>query len=146
MSNSIFSNSDKKTGGDFQEKVDTHSKTLVNIIQRQKDLESSLDLFNEKIELLDHNSVKNFKNIFDDVREIKSDFRDLKQEVQHLKDFNEKVTKQLRLFSAKDDVAKLEKYIDLWNPMDFVTREELREHREKMKEDLIKIIEKFLEE
>lgn len=145
MSNSIFSNSDKKSP-DFQDKVDTHSRTLVSVIQRQKDLEASFDLFNEKLELLDHNAVKNFKNIFDDLREIKNEIRDLKHEIEILKEFNSKVTKQLRLFSPKDEVEKLEKYIDLWNPMQFVTRDELRDHREKIKKDLIGIIEKFLED
>ena len=146
MANSIFSGGDKQQQNEFKEKVDTHSKALLTVVERQKDLENSLDLINEKIELLDHNTIKNVKKVFNDLKTAKDDVRDLKHEIKELKEFNVKVQKQLALMTTKDEVEKLEKYIDLWQPMDFVTRQELGDFRSKIKSDIEKIIEKFLEE
>jgi len=144
MTNNIFSNSSGKDGAEFKEKVDTHSKAILGVISRQKDVESSLDLINEKIELLDHNAIKNFKTVFNDIKSIKSSVRDLKQELESIKEFNSKMAKQIRLMSTSDEVSKLEKYIDLWNPMEFVTGEMLEKSQKKTVDELKKIIEEFM--
>lgn len=128
----------------FKNKVDTHSKVILNIVERQKNLESSIDLLQEKIELLDHNSIKEFKEIHAEMKNIREDISDIKHQLSLIKDFNSKSAKQFKLMSQKDDVKKLEKYIDLWNPMQFVVRDELFEFREKIKDDLKKIVEGFL--
>lgn len=135
---------DAKKQDEVNDKVNIHSKAILNLVERQKNLEATGDLISEKIEMLDHNSMKEFKEIHSDMKNMRDDIRDLKQEIALIKDFNSKTNKQFKLMSPKDDVMKLEKYIDLWNPMDFVSRDELELFREKIKEDLINIVEGFL--
>lgn len=144
MSTNIFGNSGNDEHKQFQEKVDTHSKTILSVIQRQKDLESSFDRLGEKFEFLDHNNIENFKKVFNDFKAIKSEIRDIKTDIQKIKEQNLKIVKQLKITAQIDEVKKLEKYIDLWEPLNFVTREELKESQEKFKEELAKIIEEFL--
>jgi len=144
MTSNIFSSDGGKPQEEFKEKVDTHSKAILGVIGRQKDIESSIDLIDEKIELLDHNSIKNFKLVFNDIKSIKTTLRELKQEIDTIKEFNSKVSKQIKLMSTVDEVAKLEKYIDLWDPMNFVTQEMLANSEKKTKENIKKIIEDFL--
>lgn len=144
MSSNIFNNNNKEDTH-FAEKVDTHTKTILTIIQRQKDIESSLDLMGEKIELIDHNSVKNFKKDHNNIKNLRDDIKDLKETLEELKGFNIRMKKQMKLMATSDEVKKLEKYIDLWNPMDFVTRDEMDEFREKIKCDLTSIVEKFID-
>ena len=62
MGNSIFGDSKDQNAESFA-KIDTHSKAILTVTQRQKDLESKLDLIDEKIELLDHNSIANIKKL-----------------------------------------------------------------------------------
>jgi predicted nucleic acid-binding Zn-ribbon protein len=144
MSSNIFSSQDKNKE-EVREKVDVHSKALLTVVQRQKDLESSLDILNEKIELLDHNSVKNFKKAFLDMKNLRDDIRDLKSEIENIKEYQKKITKQIKLMGTRDEIVKLEKYIDLWNPMDFVTREELAQYSNKTIDELKSIIEEFIQ-
>ena len=147
MANNIFGGGgEKEQQKEFKEKVDTHSKAILTVVERQKDLENTLDFVNEKIELLDHNTIKNIKKVMNDMKVLRDDVRDLKQEVKDLREFNSRVQKQLQIMTTKDEVEKLEKYIDLWQPMDFVTRQELGDFRSKIKSDIEKIIEKFLDE
>lgn len=146
MGNSIFGGGNEKQQTEFKEKVDTHSKAILTVIERQKNIENSLELLNEKLELLDHNAIKNFKKIFNDTKNIKTDLRELKQDIIEIKDFNTKMSKQLKLMVTKDEVLKLEKYIDLWNPMEFITRGEMEEFRVKITSDIKHIINNFLKE
>ncbi|MCA9495359.1 MAG: hypothetical protein KC589_00305 [Nanoarchaeota archaeon] len=146
MSGNIFTGKDEKSKEEFHEKVEVHSKAILTVVERQKDLESSIDLIDEKLELLDHNSIKNFKSLFADIKAIREDMRDLQQDIIKIKEFDSKVSKQIKIMTTRDEVQKLEKYIDLWNPMDFVTRGELEEIHDKTIKELRKIIEKFLKE
>lgn len=144
-SSSVFDN--KKKGQEFvKEQVDTHSKAILTVTQRQKDIEGSLDLLSEKLDLLDHNSIRNFRKANDEVKDAHNEIKELKAEIETLKEFNSKMAKQIKLMSTRDEVTKLEKYIDFWEPMNFVTRDEIAELRQKIKGDLEEIIEKVLEE
>jgi len=124
MDSNIFGN-DKKKSQEFNQKFDSQSRIILNLVEKEKNFENSLDLINEKIELLDHNLIKNTKHVISDIKSIREDVMNLKHDISLIKSFNSKLTKQLKLMSSKDEVIRLEKYIDLWNPMDFVTREEL---------------------
>ena len=145
MSSNIFSGSgDQKKQDEFNSKVETHSKAILTIIERQKNLESSNDLLNEKIELLDHNMIKQFKQINLDIQSLREEIRDLQSSLVKIKEFNMKTSKQFKLTTTKDEIMKLEKYIDFWNPMGFVTRDELEENSNKLKKEIEEIVKNFL--
>ena len=143
MPTNIFSGDDKNKK-EFSDKIDTHSQALLSMTQRQKDLELKIDLADEKIELLDHNSISNFKKISADIKSLRTDILSLRHDINSIKEFNMRVSKQLRIMTTKDEVAKLEKYIDLWNPIEFLTREEHDKSKEEFIGILTKIIEEFL--
>ncbi|MCB9370599.1 hypothetical protein H6501_03320 [Candidatus Woesearchaeota archaeon] len=145
MANTIFGGGDKNNEV-YEQKFSSQSKTLLKLIERQKEAENSLDLLGEKLELLDHNSVKNFKKAFSDIKVLGEELRDLREAFEKQGEFNTKVKRQLSLMASTDDVSHLEKYIELWNPMDFVTRQEIDELRAKIKDDLVEIIEKFMKD
>ena len=68
------------------------------------------------------------KGINGNIKEIKGDVFKLKETIRHL-------VKETELYARKEDVQFLEKYINLWNPMKFVTEE-----------DVEKIIERHIQE
>ncbi len=144
MSSNLFGNSDEIKQKQFQETVDTHSKAILTVVERQKDIENSLDTINEKIELLDHNAIDNFKKIFQQIKEIKNDVKEIKSEIKNVKDFESKMVKQIKIMASHDEVAKLERYIDLWEPLNFITRDEITKIKKEIINDLEKIIEGFL--
>jgi hypothetical protein len=144
MGNNLFGSGDEKNK-EFVSKVDTHSKTLVTIIQRQKDIESLLENIHEKIELIDHNAVSDFKKIFKKNKTLSDEITDLKSEFKKMQEYQEKLSKQLKLFSTTDEVRKLEKYVDLWDPMQFVGRDELDKELKKNKKETVEQIAKIIE-
>jgi len=143
-SGGLFSGKDKQQ--EVRQKIDTHSSVILNVVERQKGLESSLDNLKEKVELIDSNAISNFKKQHNDIKSLRSDINDLKRQLESLTEHQKKITKQLEMVANKDEVQKLERYIDLWNPMDFVTREEMEEFREKIKKDLQEVVEGFMKD
>lgn len=129
---------------ELQSKVDIHSKSLVSVVERQKDLENKIDIMDEKIELLDHNSIREIKKLSSDIKHLRDEIHDIKADLEQIKEFQIKVKKQFKITSTKDEVQKLERYIDLWNPMQFATREELLDMRDKIIGHLSEDIKKFL--
>jgi len=147
MNNNLFGgNPDVKMQDEMSEKIETHSKVILTVVERLKNSESNLDLVNEKLELLDHNSVKNFKKVFSEIKGLREEIRDMRHDIDVIKEFNAKASKQIRLMTTVDEVKRLEKYIDLWNPMEFVTRQEIDKFRDGIIDDLSLIVRDFMRE
>ena len=138
--------SDSTPNQDLLQKVDTHSKALVGIIERQKDLESKVEIVDEKIELLDHNIIKEIRTLNQDIKHLRDEMHDMKHTIDLFQEFQSKVKKQFKITATHDEVQKLERYIDLWNPMQFATREELLDMKENIINFLADKIEEFLED
>ncbi len=139
MTSGLFSGN-KKSEEDFIKKVDVHSRAILTVVEKQKQIETNLEILNEKTELLDHNFTQLEKKEINDIKSIRQELLEIKKEIENLKDFALRVKKELSLTARKEEVNVLKKYIDLWNPIDFVTRDEL----EKVKEEIIKILEEIL--
>ena len=131
---------------DMMTKIDTHSKALVSIVERQKDLEGKVELANDKIELLDHNVIKELRTINQDIKHLRDEIHDIKHSLEVTQEFQSKVKKQFKIVASTDDVQKLERYIDFWNPMQFATRTELIDLKDSIISHLTEEIEKFLHE
>jgi seryl-tRNA synthetase len=144
MSGNIFNNNDSKNKEEIFLKIETLSKLILKLTENQKSQEDSLDLLTQKLEIIDKSSVDNFKKYFNEIKNLKQDLKDIRSELEKIKDTQKKIIKQLKLTTTKDEVKKLEKYIDFWEPINFVTKEEFQEYREKLKADLTEIIEAFL--
>ena len=139
--NSLFGKSDNSS---TDQKLETQTKAVLTLIQRQKDLESSLDLISQKTELNSNTQSESVRNFFKEIKSLKEDVFEIKSRLKKIEEFNKKVILQMKLLSTKDETKKLEKYIDLWEPLNFVTHDVLREHTKKTQEVLRNIIEEFL--
>lgn len=137
MTGSLFSNDNKKNNETFERKVDNQTKAIFTVVERQKKLESLFENLNEKSDLLEKNITDNDSHSSKNIKSIREELKELKKEIEKLKEFSQKVKRELLGVTRKEDTDVLKKYIDLWEPMDFVTREELN----KMKKEIIKSIE-----
>jgi len=81
---------------------------------------------NGKIELLENNFVTSNKKRNESLRELQADVLELKHEMDDLKQKILLIIRELKLTAGKDELATLTKYLDLWNPARFVTRDEVQ--------------------
>ena len=143
MESSIFSKG-KDLHEDVQVKVDTHTRALLSVVERQKSLENVIETLQDKVEIIDRGTIETFKKIFDEIKDIHTQILHIREDVTELQEFNKKLRGQLKLFTSKDEVTKIEKYVDMWEPMNFITREEAKKMTEDIKQSLIKKLEEHL--
>ena len=108
----------------FSEDPGTLLRELAN---RMRILEERYNLSRERIFLINQNMIDQYKKISDEVRTINEDLREIKSDLSTMKDLTRNTVKELEFFARKENLKVLEKYINLWNPLNFVTKEEVLE-------------------
>ena len=101
------------------------NEDVSEISRRLRILEERYTNIRNRIQVMDQNMLLHNKKQTTDIKTIDSDISDLKKEIN---DINEKISlivKELNDSAKKEDIEVLQKYINLWDPMNFVTRKEV---------------------
>jgi|SRR3989344_6579013 len=98
----------------------------VNPDERLRLLESRYNAVRDRVLITNQNMISGYKKIHEELRELETDIKEIKTDMFEIKNSVKKIAEELRFFAKKEQVKVLEKYIDLWNPLKFVTEEELR--------------------
>lgn len=78
-------------------------------------------------QVAEENSIAKNKHFSAEIKTLASDISEIRKEMQELKDKLLLVIKELQAVARKEDVKVLEKYINLWNPVKFVTQNEVEQ-------------------
>ena len=97
------------------------------VIGRLRINESKLTTLRERLLVTDSNMIGEYKRISDEIKNINEDVRDLKNAIMSLKETMQDIIKGAENFASSQDVKVLEKYINVWNPLNFVTEKEVRQ-------------------
>jgi len=108
---------------------------ITNLSRAVKIIEDKYSNLRKKVQLDEQNSLAAQKKLFDEVRVTNSDLLDLKREVEDIKEKILQIIKELKGTAKSEQFEELQKYIEFWEPMNFVTRAEIK-----------KIVEKAMEE
>jgi DNA-binding HxlR family transcriptional regulator len=115
------------------------SSILNTLTRGSRILEERYDNLRKKIQMIEQNILTENKKIYSEVKTFEMEFNEIKREIA---DINEKITmiiSELREGAKKEDVAVLEKYISVWEPLNFITRQEAeRIIKDAIKEELSK--------
>ena len=98
-----------------------------SIGRRVKVLEERYTNLRSRFQLMEQNMLRKNKNIFTDIKTLNIEISEMKKELGEIKDNMLGLLKELEAFSKKEDVDMLRKYIDLWNPMNFVTKNDVED-------------------
>lgn len=96
-----------------------------NVSRTLKTLEDKYTTLRKKAQVTEQNMIVNDKKMIVDLKVANSEILELKTE---LNDLREKLTlliKELKMTATKEEVKVMEKYIAYWEPLNFVTRDEL---------------------
>lgn len=110
-----------------QESADTSSIVSdVNTLSRRlRLLEESFANLRRFFQVTEGNMIEKHKHFSAEIKTINSDIMEVRKEVQDIRDKLLLVIKELQSVARKDEVKVLEKYINLWNPIKFVTQNEV---------------------
>ena len=96
-----------------------------NLGRRVRLLESRYSDLNRKAQVTETNMLNERKRFITEIKTINSDIVELKRDIELVKNKMDLVVNELRNFAAKDDLETLKKYIEFWEPVNFVTRNEV---------------------
>lgn len=98
---------------------------IADFSRRLKILEERYTNLKSRLQLIDQNMLLNNKKTTTDFKIINSDISELKNKVNDINEIINLIIKELKNTSSKEDVEVLQKYINLWEPVNFVTRKEV---------------------
>jgi len=106
------------------------SADINNLSRRMRTLEGSFTNIRRVLQVTEQNMLEKHKVFATEIRTVTSDMGDIKQEIAEIKEKIIELIKAMQEAATRDQVKILEKYINFWNPVNFVTHNEV--------EDLVK--------
>ncbi len=100
---------------------------LNDLNTRIRILEGKYNLTRERILMINQNMVDHYKSLNIEVKSVNEDLKEVKESIELLKNTMKDIINELKLFAKKEQVKILEKYINMWNPLNVVTEEEVIE-------------------
>jgi hypothetical protein len=95
------------------------------LIGRLRINEARLANLRERLIVTDNNMIEEFRKISEHLRDLNVELKETKTEVFKLKETLKEVIKEMPAFARSQELKVLEKYINTWNPLNFVTEAEV---------------------
>ena len=109
------------------------SQVLSDIVNRLRSLESKYNLLGERLLVVNQNMINQFKKNNVEIKTADEEVKELKTELFKTREAIKDLTREMQFFATKEDFKVLEKYINLWNPMKFITEKDLEKALESLK-------------
>lgn len=107
------------------EQVYSQESAFIDTANRIRDVEGKYNLLRDRVLIINNNMIEEYKKIIAEIRVTNSDIREIKSDIFKIKESMKHIIKEFELFARKEDLMFLEKYINLWNPMKFVTEQDV---------------------
>ncbi|MFW5991192.1 MAG: hypothetical protein ACOCQX_03100 [Candidatus Nanoarchaeia archaeon] len=112
---------------------------LKDVMRRLRQLEERYSNLRKSLHVTEQNMLAQGKKNNSDKKALEEDIAELKKHVRNMGEELKIVTKELGNNVKKEDVKMLEKYISFWEPLKFVTHNELqKEVKEAVQRELKK--------
>ena len=100
----------------------------INTLSRRlRLLEEGFTNLRRFFQVTEENMIAKNKHFNAEIKTLTSDITEIRKENQELKDKLILVIRELQTVARKEEVKVLEKYINLWNPIKFVTQNEIEQ-------------------
>lgn len=100
---------------------------LSELNARVRALEGKYSQFGERLLVVNQNMIEEYKKIIKEIKAMESEMRELKATTLNMKESMKDIYKEGALFARKDEMKILEKYINMWDPLKFITEEEVND-------------------
>lgn len=127
----------RKQGADA-ELLGRISKNVNNIAASLRILEERYSTLRNKTQVSEQNIIDLEKDVTSDIRLLSDDSVDLKRDIKDVKDKLRLISAEMKNLVKKHEFRVIDRYLDMWQPMNFVTKNELNrliEEKQKEKEN-----------
>ncbi len=95
--------------------------------RRVRMTEESLANLRKKIELENENRLSESRKVQQDINDLYSEVHEVKKSLKTLREDFTKMIQEIQQFAKKEDVQTLQKYLELFKPVNFVTQDEIEQ-------------------
>jgi len=105
----------------------SESTAEINTIARAvKIIEDKYYNLRKKVQIMEENTLTQQKKLGDDIKINQSDILEIKRDIEDIKEKIRLIVKELKLTAREEDIKVVQKYLDLWEPVNFITRGEAK--------------------
>ncbi len=112
-----------KQNPDLDKQVAEVSGELNNISRRLRVIEERYTNLRKKTQVTDQNMLTANKRVMTEVQTAHEQVDEMKKDLQDMKDKFKIMIRELKECAKHQDVEVLQKYINMWEPINFITRE-----------------------
>lgn len=105
--------------------------SLIEITNRIRILENKYTQMRERLFLINQNMIDQYKNLIQETQDTNIEIKDIKHDLFTIKEALNHIINNLNSFAKKEDLKALEKYINMLDPLLFVTHNQLEEELKK---------------
>ncbi len=99
---------------------------LAAINRTIRTVEDKIDNLRRKVQVIEKNMLQSDKKLFTEMRTTESDLSELKHELEDFRDKMKLLVKEIKLTATKEELTVLQKYISFFEPMNFVTKRDVK--------------------
>ncbi len=129
----------------FGKKPALPSQELLALSEVVRDSSSRLRVIEERyaslrkiLQVNEQNTIKLSKDLRTEVKALSEEVSELKTDLSQMKDELKLVISEIKSTAKKEDVTLLEKYLNLWEPLNFVTQRDVEQIVRRMVDDALK--------
>ena len=119
----------KKHFGKQQEMPDFSGMTseMNTLSRRLRLIEEGTANMRRFLQVTEENMIQKNRHFSAEIKTLTSDVTEIRKEIQDMKDKFQLMIREFQTVARKEEVKILEKYINLWNPIKFVTQNEVEQ-------------------
>jgi len=95
------------------------------IIGRLRINEARLANLRERLIVTDNNMIEEFRRISGQLKDLDAELKQAKNEMFKVREALKDVIKEMSSFASSQELKVLERYINTWNPLNFMTEKEV---------------------
>lgn len=111
------------------------NEQFANLISRFRLVEDRQGNLQRKVHLLEENMLSSQKDIKTELKVIHSELTELKRSMDEFQDFASKLGSTLENLATREEVKLIERYVNLLDPTNFISRKHLEKEVERAVED-----------
>lgn len=119
----LFAPRPKKQEVDIHRAVSDLAGELNNIGRRLIILEERYTNIRKKTQVTDQNMLSNNKRVMTEIQTTHTEMDELRKQIADIIDKMKIIVRELKECAKHQEVAVLQKYINIWEPVNFITRE-----------------------
>jgi len=123
----LFGKKEKKTDPIIEKAKEVQQTKDADMLRDIKILEEKIIGLDKKIEFVENNLIEDHQGSKDDIADLHKAVTELQSLTDVLKKHVTEIIGDMKNFARHEQVDTMKKYLDLWEPLNFVSRDELNQ-------------------